>query len=697
LFWDKYYPCVRSFLLEIGTEELPPGVIEPAACELLRRICARLEEEGLKTGAGEIFYTPRRITVRISDVPEEKPGGVVELQGPPKRAGFDPEGKPSKTAIGFARAQGKGVEDLYVKTTPKGEYLFVKKDVPPVPVKAILEKSLPDLVPTLPFPKTMRWSSSGLRFSRPIRWILCLFGAEKVRFEFDGIESGSWTMGHRNFSSQPVVIARPEDYERVLLGCRVMVNPAQRREAVSERCRQLAQEVGGAVVPDPALIEETVNITEYPEPIRCQFNPDYLVLPKEVLITALKMHQRCFSIQGQNGKLLPFFIAVANTPGCDKDWVRFWYERAIESRLRDARFFVESDLKVGLTPLVEEEKRVVWIEGLGSYYEKTQRLRELCRFLARTIGGVDELLLDRAALLCKADLLTSVVREKEFTSLQGVMGGIYAKLLGEPDLIAQAIKEHYLPKSPQDRLPESLLGSVLSIADKTDNIVGTYLAGEIPTGSEDPFGVRRQATGVLLIILQKRLPVGIPELVNKGLALLGSSDCKVQDMVLELFRERLSAILAEEGIRYDVANAVLATVWHTPSEARARAQALVEFRDQPEFARLIVGQKRVANILRGQEVSGLPDQALFQEEAERVLWDEAQKIASELKDKLQRADYRSALELLLSLRPAIDRLFDDVLVMCEDESLRMNRLRLLSYVRSLFAQVADLSQIVLEG
>ncbi|NPV14555.1 glycine--tRNA ligase subunit beta [candidate division WOR-3 bacterium] len=688
---------MRSFLLELGTEELPPGVIEPAAQELLRRICAQFEEHGLKTGAAELFYTPRRLTVRIKDVPEEKPGGVVELQGPPKKAGFDPEGKPTKTAIGFARAQGKGVEDLYVKQTPKGEYLFVKKEVPPVPVKAILEGCLGELIRTLPFPKTMRWNETGMRFSRPVRWILCLLGEEVVKFEFNGLVSGNTTLGHRNFSSKPIVVVRPEDYETVLWEHRVMVNPVQRQAAVERGCAELAQAQGGTVVSDPELVKETVNITEFPEPILCRFNPDYLTLPKEVLITALKMHQRCFSVQEQSGRLLPYFIAVANTPGCDQEWVRFWYERAIESRLRDARFFVESDLKVGLEPLVEEEKRVVWIEGLGSYYEKTQRLRELCRFLCQTIGGIDEKQLDRAALLSKADLLTAVVREKEFTSLQGVMGGVYAKILGEPEAVAQAIGEQYLPRSLEDRLPESAMGGVLSIADKIDNIVATFLAGTIPTGSEDPFGVRRQATGVLLIILKNRWPVGIPELVAKGLVLLGRDDKAVQEMVLGLFRERLSAILAEEGIRYDVANAVLATVWHTPIEAQLRARALIEFRNRPEFEKLIIGQKRVANILRGQDVSGLPDPALFQEEAERVLWQEAQAVEPKLKERLEGADYLGALELLLSLRRSIDRLFDDVLVMCEDERLRMNRLRLLSYVRSLFSQVADLSAIVLEG
>ncbi|MGQ9677973.1 MAG: glycine--tRNA ligase subunit beta [bacterium] len=688
---------MRSFLLEIGTEELPPAVSAAAAEELLHRISKLFEDHGLGTGPGELFYTPRRLAVRIKDLPEEKLGGTVEVQGPPKRVGFDSSGKLTSTAIGFARSQGKSVDDLYVKVTPKGEYLFLKKDVPPVPVMVLLQENLPGLILSLPFPKTMRWNECGTRFSRPVRWILCLFGSDEVRFEYSGLVAGNLTVGHRNFTTKPIIVAHPEDYERVLLESMVIVNPEQRRDEVVKRCAALAEEKDGEVVPDPELVAETVNSTEFPVPILGKFKPDYLSLPREVLVTALKMHQRCFSVQDRTGKLLPYFIAVANNFGCDRELVRFWYERAIESRLRDAQFFVDFDLKTGLESLVAEEKRVVWIEELGSYYEKTERIRALCRFLSQTIGGIDEGQLDRAAFLCKADLLTSIVREKEFTSLQGVMGGIYAKLLGEPEPVARAIGEHYLPRNLDDRLPATAIGGMLSIADKIDNIVATYLVGKPPTGSEDPFGVRRQASGVLLIILQNRWPVGIPELVKRSLGLFERDKERVEGMVLELFRERLSAILADEGIRYDIANAVLVTVWHTPSEARLRARALAEFRSQPEFERLIVGQKRVANILRGQDVAGLPDPVLFQEDAERELWKRAQAIEPQLGEMLNRSDYLAALELLLSLRMPIDRLFDDVLVMCEEERLRHNRLRLLGYVRALFAQLADFSQVVLEG
>ncbi len=688
-------------LLEIGTEELPPGVIANSALELKHRVTELLQENGLGFEKEEVFFTPRRLTVRITGLPITKPASVVELLGPPKSAGFDREGKPTKTAIGFASAHGKRVEDLYVKTTPRGDYIFVKKELPPLPTREILLQNLPRLIITLPFPKTMRWQEGAIRFSRPIRWLLCVLDEELVPLEIDGLVAGNKTFGHRNFSNQPIFIPSPDEYERLLEKYKVIVCPKRRAEEVIAGINTLSEKVGGEVVEDPELIEATVNTTEFPFPILGEFNSDYLSLPREVLITALKMHQRCFSIQDKSKKLLPYFIAVTNSPECDQALVRSWYERAIDSRLRDARFFVEADLKTGLEPLVEKEKEVVWIEGLGSYYDKTQRLRELCRYLSETTKiNHQPALLDRAALLCKTDLLSQLVREKEFTSLQGVAGGIYARLLGEPEEVAWAISEHYQPKGPEDKLPKTIMGGILSIADKIDNIVATYLTGETPTGSEDPFGVRRQATGVLLIILKYQLPVAISELVDKSLTLfreIGREIGAVRNKVLELFRERLSAVLEENGIRYDVANAVLRTVWHTPHEALARAQALSHFRTTAtEFERLVIGQKRVANILRGQEVTGLPDPTLFTEEAEFSLYNSAQKVENELNQRLTAGDYQGALILLLSLRPEIDRLFDDVLIMHEEEKLRLNRLRLLSYLRSLFARVADLSEIVLD-
>ncbi len=692
---------MASFLLEIGTEELPPAVIEPATRELQSRILNLLRENEIQFGATEIFYTPRRIALRINELTTEKPATEVEFIGPPKKAGFDAAGNPTKTALGFASAHGKDVNDLYIKHTPKGEYLCVRRRLPAVTTVEILAQHLPNLITTLPFPRTMRWDQSGLRFSRPLRRLTAIFDSEIVKFSVAQLPAGNQIFGHRNFTTSPLILTTPLDYEPMLEKFKVIVAPIRRQNLIIEQANQLVKTLPGEVVPDNELLNETVNTTEFPEPLLGSFPVQYLQLPKPVLVTALRMHQRCFSVQDSNGKLLPYFIVVINTPDCDRDLVRRWYERAIESRLRDALFFVNADLKSGLEPLVEEEKRVIWIEGLGSYYDKTVRLRELCRFLSNAVSGIDQQLLDRAAYLCKADLLTNLVREKEFTSLQGVVGGIYARLLGEDDVVVDAIAEHYLPKSTDDQLPKSNYAGLLSIADKLDNIIATYLTGNKPTGSEDPFGVRRQATGILAIILQNRWPIDLSELVKNVLDLFAGFKniplATTSSAVMTLFQDRLGTILSERGINYDVANAVLKAVWHIPSEALMRAESIEQFRQRKEFEQLVIGQKRVTNILRGRTIVGLPEEKELVEPAEQTIFQQVKLLEPKLKQHLQQKDYTTVLKLLLSLRPAIDRLFDEVLIMCDDEKIRNNRLRLLHYIRSLFAQFADLSEIVLEG
>lgn len=686
------------FLLEIGTEELPPSVIGNAAKELSLRLLELLKENSIDFGKYDLFWTPRRLAICIHDLSAEKSATEIEIQGPPKKTCYDAKGNPTQMAIGFARSHNKTVNDLYVKTTKRGDYIFIRKIIPVVPTQEILVKHLPEIILGLPFPKTMRWDETNIRFPRPIRWIVCLLDSQVIPLLLGKVPAGRHTFGHRNFTPKPIELVNPSDYEAVLLAHRVIASPEKRLDFILNQLRTLASSIQGKFVDDEALLNETVNITEYPTAILGSFPHEFLSLPSAVLITALRMHQRCFSVQNEKLHLLPYFIAVTNTPDCDSAEVKRWYEQAIKSRLKDAHFFVQTDLKVGLEPLVEEEKKVTWIEGLGSYYDKTLRLKKICRYLADQVREVNPDLLDRAAHLCKADLLTNLIREKEFTSLQGIIGGIYARQLGENEIVADAISEHYLPRSADDVLPQSSAGALLSIADKIDNICAAYLTGNPPTGSEDPFGLRRQANGILLIILKNNWSIAIDELVQYTLQQLPTvkATSPVQ-MILTLFQERLTAILTEKGIHYDVANAVLRTIWHTPAEALLRVLSLEHFRNSPEFEKLIIGQKRVANILRGQVVEGAPKAQLLIEPAEKELFSQAQTVESQLNQLLKNQKYTDALYLLLSLRPAIDRLFDDVLVMCPDSELRANRLKLLHYIRSLFGRIADLSEIVLEG
>jgi len=717
---------MKQLLLEIGTEEIPASFLGPALSDLERRVRTALSESDVPAGPSELFSTPRRLALRLNDVADGKPAQVVELQGPPKKAAFDPQGNPTKTAVGFSAAHGKTPADLYVKQTPRGEYVFIKKQADAVPTTKVLRDGLPGIIAALPFPKNMRWDATGVRFARPIRWLVCLFGSDVIEFQFGELKSGADSRGLRNSLPAAFRIPSPAEYESTLRTHGVVVPRDARRKAIAEELERLAATTGGRPVDDEELLEETTDITESPELLLCSFNPDYLDLPAEVLTTALKKHQRCFSVRRdmtesaedsdrvpKETPLLPRFVAVTNTPGCGATTVSGWYEKAAESRLRDARFFVEADLKHGLEALVEEEKQVTWIEGMGTYFDKTQRLRELCRHLAKTgtggdmtqmssIGivsqaGPDAAALDRAALLCKADLLTNMVREKEFTSLQGRIGGIYARRLGESAATADAIAEHYLPRFIGDKLPTTPGGALLSIADKLDNIVATFLTGEIPTGSEDPFALRRQATGLLTIVLKQNLPIDIGALVSAALRLFPSRKDEYATQIPGLLRERLGALLADEGIRYDIAAAVMETSWQQPAQALIRANALAAFRDEPEFLKLVVGQKRVANILKGQALDGMPDESLLTEPTEKLLWSESRKVEPELDRCLAEHDYQRAFKLLLGLRPTIDKFFDDVLVMAKEEDVRTNRLRLLAYVRTLFGRLADLSKIVIEG
>jgi glycyl-tRNA synthetase beta chain len=711
---------MKQLLLEIGTEEIPASFLEPAALDLERRVRAALLESDIPAGLSDLFSTPRRLALRVSDVADGKPAQVVEIQGPPRKAAFDAQSNPTKTAVGFSAAHGKTPADLYFKQTPRGEYVFLKKQTDPVPTTKVLQERLPGIITALPFPKNMRWDASGLRFARPIRWLVCLFGPDVVEFALGELRSGAVSFGLRQSEPPSFRIPSPADYEAALKAHGVIASHDARRKTIAEELSRLAATVSGRPVEDDELLDETTDITESPELLLCSFSPEYLGLPAEVLITALKKHQRCFSIQGdcprtgtvpKAAPLLPRFVAVTNTPGCDRAAVAGWYEKAAESRLRDARFFVEADLKHGLEALVEEEKQVTWIEGMGTYFDKTQRLRALCRHLTTQVGDcprmgtvpkagtISDLVptLDRAALLCKADLLTNMVREKEFTSLQGRIGGIYARTMGEPAGVADAIAEHYLPRFIGDKLPATRNGALLSIADKTDNIVATFLTGEIPTGSEDPFALRRQATGLLTIVLKLNLPVDIGELVAAALRLFPTAKDEYASQIPGLFRERLNALLAEQGIRYDIAAAVMETSWQQPAQALVRANALAAFRDEPEFVKLVVGQKRVANILKGQSIEGLPAEPLLTEPTELQLWTESRKVEPDLDRSLTAHDYQRAFKLLLGLRPMIDKFFEDVLVMAKDENVRSNRLRLLAYVRSLFSRVADFSKIVIEG
>ena len=648
---------MRDFLFEIGTEELPASFLKPAAEALERDLVAWFKTSRIAFDAVRVFYTPRRLAIRFTGVAEEQEAETRELQGPPKKAAFDAAGNPTKTALGFARTHGKEVSDLLIKPTPKGEYVFVVKTIAAKPTAGLLTEALPGVVAALPFPKNMRWAEGGFRFARPIRWLVALLGSDVVPFKIEDVASGNVTLGHRGAEPRQAVLASPSEYETTLARLDVLVAFDDRRRAILEKTETLLAGSGTVVVPDDELLDETTNTVEAPTPLLCRFADEYLALPPVVVITALKKHQRCFAVQDSAGNLRPEFMAISNTPTCSVGAVRGWYEKAAESRLRDARFFIDEDLKIGLDGFVAQEQGVVWIDELGTLRDKTERIIRLCGLLADAAPGADSVALARAAKLCKGDLLTNMVREKEYTSLQGVIGGVYARRQGDSESVGRAVGEHYAPRSVGDPLPGTVEGRLLSVADKLDNIGAAFITGKIPTGSVDPYAIRRQATGVLNIILESGWRLDLRVLLGRSMELLGNSDAELRNRLEEFFRERLSLLLADRGVKYDVANAVLAVDWHDPADALVRTQALADFRDSEEFKRLAVGQKRVANILKGIAPGAPVETKLFVEEAESALYNDAHALAPQLAESVANRDYRHALELVLSLRPVIDRFF----------------------------------------
>jgi glycyl-tRNA synthetase beta chain len=693
----------QDLLIEIGVEELPASFLEPAAVFFKNTVLEFLQKMGIETGESKVFFTPRRLALLIRQVDVQQQDQVQEIQGPPKSFAFDKENKPTQAAIGFAKTHNLEPTDIYTKVTPKGEYIFIKKEIKARPTSQLLTEFLPDAILAIPFPKTMRWNETKTRFGRPIRWLLALLGPNPIGFAINGVQSGQFTYGHRMANAKPIPIASPQDYEPTLKKHYVIPNFEERKELIRKNLDEIAARLDAKVVEDRELLDESANVVEWPAPLLCQFNREFLALPPIVIITALKAHQRCFSLTKISGEPLSDFIAITNIPKTKSPDVRTWIERMVGSRLADAKFYYDEDLKIGLEKLVEGEKKVTWIDVLGTLSDKTERIKTLSNriysYLHPPFTG-DHPILTRSCELSKTDLLTNIVREKEFTSLQGTIGGIYAERLGEAPEVVKAISEQYLPKSGEDELPKSEFGAILSIADKLDNIVASFIMTIYPTGSQDPFALRRQANAIIRITDEKNLRFPFSSLVQESwylFTLFNETDMHPFPNLQEFFKERIGSYMKDKGIRYDVVDAILDYAVKDIRDGANRALALMQFRGREDFVDLVIGQKRVVNILRGLAEPPPVDKSKFVEPEEKTLFDKTMDAEPGLNAALKAEDYLKSMELLLSLRGEIDTFFDKVLVMAEDENLRNNRLALLYYIKSLFLKVADLSKIVLEG
>ncbi len=688
----------KDLLLEIGTEEIPAAFLPKALSELKSLGEELLERERLPFQSIHAYATPRRMILHVNELPDRQRDLSRTVAGPPRAVSFDPDGNPTKAAVGFAKSQGVDLEELSVRETPKGEYLCVVKKERGSSTRSVLERILPGIITSLRFPKTMRWGSGTLRFVRPIHWILALYDEEIIPFEMDGIKSGNLSRGHRFMSPGSFTVHGFKSYRASARERFIMFDPEERKKEIVRQIEKIEGEVGGRVIRDPDLLEEVSYLVEYPTVLCGGFDPRFLSLPRQVLITSMREHQRYFSMEDERGELIPYFVTVSNTRPKDTRKIISGNERVLRARLTDADYFFQVDRKRSLESYVEDLKGVTFQEKLGTLFEKAERVVCLARWLAENVEGVDRDMVSRAALLCKADLTTEMVGE--FPSLQGEMGKVYARLSGESEGVARCIEEHYRPRFAGDGIPESLEGAVVGLADRIDTIVGCFGVGLVPSGSEDPYALRRQTMAVLTILLQKDLPVSLKEIITRATGLLTENLSlnfeETPKAVLEFFRGRLSGMLIAEGHRYDTVEAVLEAGFDSLPDTRARVRALSVFRKTPLFEPFTVVCKRAMNILQGGRKEGEIDQALFQEEAEGKLYAALLQMEKTLPELIQNGKYEEGLVSIASLREPIDSFFDHVMVMDKEEGIRENRLTLLTRVASLIAPVADFSKIVVD-
>ncbi|MCW2278150.1 glycyl-tRNA synthetase beta chain [Heliophilum fasciatum] len=689
--------AVRDLLLEIGLEEMPAKFMPPALAQLRELAEKGLQSARLTYGKVEVFGTPRRLAIRVADVAEMQADVIVEAKGPAKKVAFDGQGQPTKAALGFARSQGVDVADLTEREIGGVPYLYACRTEKGGPAGAVLTSLLASWIHGLTFPKPMRWGWGEMRFARPIRWLVALFGAEVLPLTLEGVTAGNKTFGHRFLSGAPVEIAEPTCYEEVLASVYVIAAPEKRQAMIWSQMQELAASVGGQVAEDADLLQEITYILEYPTALLGQVDGSFMHLPEPVLITPMKEHQRYFPVYNSEGRLMDRFIAVRNGTADHLATVQAGNEKVLRARLADAAFFYAEDQKVRLADRKPKLGKIVFQETLGTVEARVERECRLTTFLAEQLQVAPEVQAraGRAAFLAKTDLVTHMVYE--FPELQGIMGERYALLEGEDAVVAQAIREHYQPRFAGDAVPSTMEGTLVALADKLDAIVGSFAIGIIPTGSQDPYALRRQALGICQILIQQQLPLSLSAAIAKAYELyadaitLKRTAAEVQADLADFFQQRLRFLLTEKGVRYDVIDAVLASGADVPTDVVARAEALTGFRQAPAFAALTAAYTRAANLVK-KGGSGEVNVACFQESVEGNLWSAVQKAQAAVAAAGQ--DYSAALRAIAEVRPAVDAFFDGVMVMAEDATIRQNRLALLGAVVGLTGGIADLSKIV---
>lgn len=713
---DSARPSPRSLaptlplLVEIGCEEIPARFLRQAERQLLDLLRSALSTYRLDFPPAtpiQTYSTPRRLVAFVPGVLDRGTDLIETIEGPPTKAAFDPDGKPTRAAEGFAGKHGATVKDLVQVSKAEGEYVALRRTLHGRLAHEVLPGILKFIIAEMDFPKSMHWEKSGVRFVRPIGWLLALLGegdqARTISFEIAGVTSGNLTYGHRVLGPGPVAVTGFTDYSNRLRHMGVEFDPEKRRQAVRNEIKVLLEDSGLSVVQDKKLEDWVVNSTEWPRAVLGNFEERFLKLPREILVTVMRDHQKYFAVEDQQGNLQPLFIAVLNLDRDEKGLIRAGHERVLTARFSDAEFFWNADQKLPLPYRLPHLEKVTYQEKLGSYADKLRRMAILSDELSLLTVVTPEKIspVSRAIRLSKCDLTTQMVQE--FPELQGVVGGLYARAQGEPREVYEAIYDHYLPQGFEDRCPRTVTGALVSFIDKFDSIMAGFAVGLEPTGSSDPFALRRHASGLIKVLVEFELPIKLKGLIVSAYARLEVSARRPGNEVYDAFfgflEDRLRYYLQTvRMIRYDTVRAVLAAGWDVPIDAVRRAEALEGIRDSQDFVALSQAARRTRNIL-GKSASAQDWQPGEVEDAHLVeLWEkhlfyESRRIGEQVAAIKRSGEYRTALGRLATLRPAVDDFFDRVLVMHEDRVIRQNRLRLLATLDRLFSSIADLSQI----
>lgn len=683
----------KKLLFEIGTEEIPARFIAKTKADMKGYLEKTLKELHIEYKSIELKCTPRRFVVIIDELAENQATVEEELKGPAKKIAFDENNNPSKALLGFLKGKDISPEEVYFKTVGKDEYAHIKLTKEGQAVKGLLKDIFEGMIKSTTFPKSMRWGGKNIRFVRPIRYFVCLMDEEVIDFEIEGIKTGNITKGHRFLGSSEIVINTPDEYEAKLKENFVILDDEQRKALILEQCKAVADSLGGTLMMDEDLLEEVNYIVEYPTAFYGEFEKSYLSLPKEAIITPMKEHQRYFPVLDADGKLLNKFITVRNGDSYAIDNVKRGNEKVLDARLSDALFFYHEDTKKPLEAYVERLDTIVFQQKLGTILDKTKRIQNLSEKIAKALA-LTLPNLDRAAYLSKADLTTAMVFE--FTELQGIMGRYYANLSNEPSEVAEAIYEHYLPRFAGDELPSTNEGIILALSDRLDSVAGFFAIGIQPTGSQDPYALRRQALGILNIMMEKKLDVRLFDLLDLALENFDFEDMDKQSVksdLMSFFELRLKNLFTDMGIRYDVVDAIINIEDSNPFDLLIRAKDLDAWVKNNSVTEALQTFSRISNISK-EAIAGKVDEALFAHDSEAKLNTAYNSIKAEVEAMLARREYVKALELLISIKDSVDAFFDSVMIMDENMDIRANRLAMLSNIRTTMESVADLSKIV---